>query len=282
MTGMVSSAVCLVLPLLSVFYCSGVKTIKSAECGGSASLTLGVHSEFVELSFQDVFNLYLRNNDTGETRLITGENAVLPGVKRYRDMVRVRDFNPGEAKSLFNYHYIDPELFTDTEFDLICDCYEKNGGRFSEVSNKIGAFVYGNHDMFREIFKLPDGFFLMTEFDGKITIVTDPSVEARTLVPEKRHFNNVGYFDDNNILHIRKGKIISGEITGFYGKPVKQVMFISEDNSVEYTGEVETLWSDILYSSEKTGVNVDYILSAVNGKGEKLGEVFRYKEFYSR
>jgi len=271
-----------VLLLSSLFCGSGVKNVRGIDCEENYSLVLGVHREFIELSYVDIYNLYLYKNRTGEKKLITGMNAVPPRVKRYLDMVVIRDFMPDKGKSIFDYHYVDPFIFSKDEFEIITSCYGKNRIRFPEINNRIGALVYGSHDLFREVFTLPDGFFIVTSFDGSLSIVTDYSPDSMTLIPEKRHFNNVGYFDDNNILHIRKGKIISGVIKGFYGKPVKQVLFVSEDGSVDYTGEVEVLWADILYNTEKTGVNLDYLLSAKNSKGEKLSDVFRYNEYYLR
>lgn len=269
--------------LLSFVFCSsGTKNVKFVSCDENYTLVLGMQKELQELSYVEVYNLYLQNNSNNEKKLITGENAVLPRVKRYLDMIKVRDFKPGKAKSIFDYHFVDPAVFTENEFNSICNCYEKNKARFPEINGRIGAFVYGHHRLFREVFSLSDGFFIVTEFDGKLSIVTDPSFENMTQIPEKRHFNSVGYFDNSNNLHIRKGKIVSGVMTGFYGKPVKQVLFVTEDGSVDYTGEVELLWADILYSPGKTGVNLDYILQAKNSKGEKLGDVFIYKEFSFR
>jgi len=278
----ITSILCVLLTLSSVFCCSGTKSVKSINCGGEYTLILGVNKEFKELSYVDVYNLYLQKTGSNDKRLITGENSVLPRVKRYLDMIIVRDFKPEKVKSIFDYHFIDPAVFTKDEFNSICSCYEKNKDQFPEISSKIGAFVYGHHRLFREIFNLPGDLFIVTEFDGNLSIVTDPSFENMTEIPEKRHFNNIGYFDDKNNLHIRRGKIISGGMNGFYGKPVKQVLFVTEDGSVDYTGEVEVLWADILYSADKTGVNLDYILQSKNIKGEKLSEVFNYKEFSSR
>jgi len=275
----ISSALCAIIPLSCIFCGSGIKNLNSVNCDENYTLVLGAHKELIELSYVDVYNLYLQKSGSSEKRLVTGENAVLPRVKRYLDMITIRDFDPKKKKSIFDYHYLDPSAFTKDEFNVICNCYEKNKDLFPEIKNRIGAFVYGNKNLFREVFALSNGFFIVTEFDGNLSIVTDPSFENMTLIAENRHFNNVGYFDDNNVLHIRRGKIISGEMKGFYGKPVKQVLFVTEDGSVDYTGEVEVLWADILYSTGKTGVSLDYILSAKNSSGKKLGEIFNYKEF---
>ena len=144
-----------------------------------------------------------RKTPAVKKKLVTGENAVLPRVKRYRDMITVRDFKPQKNKSIFDYHYVDPVKFSKDEFIAICNCYEKNYNQFPVINNCIGALVYGSHRLFREVFSLPGGLYLTTEIDGGISIVTDPSSENMTEIPEKRHFNIVGYFDDNNMLHIR-------------------------------------------------------------------------------
>lgn len=209
-------------------------------------------------------------------RPVTGETYTLPQVKRYRDMIKVYDLTPGQGKFFTQYHYLFPSIFTEDEFNEICRCYEANKDSFKELGNKIGAFVYGNYNLFLEVFKLPHGFYIKTEHDGNLTIVTDPSIEAMTLPAEKKHFNNIGYFDDSGRLHLRKGRIISGEVTGFFGKPVKKVLFEAYKDKKEYTGEIETVWCDILYSEEESGINIEYILSAVNSEGKKLGEIFLY------
>ncbi|HRX48555.1 MAG TPA: hypothetical protein P5120_13635 [Spirochaetota bacterium] len=268
-----------VLILFSAFTkCSSAKkNLKSIPCTEDTSLILTVEKEFVELSFRDVYNLAYKNSN-GKTRIITGNIHILPEAKRYRDLIIINDFHPERTKSLFDYHYLSPSEFTREEFDEICLCYKQNRDSLPELETKIGALVYGDFNSFREIFKLPDGFYIVTEHDGNLTILTDPSIIAMTYLPEKKHFNNIGYFDDQNRIHLRKGKIISGEFIGFYGKPVKKVEFISESGKADYTGEVEILWCDLLYSSGKTGVNSNYILSAVNSKGERLDKVFHIEK----
>jgi hypothetical protein len=271
-------AVIFILLIIALVKCSTAKkNVKTVSCSDDSLLVLTVEKEFVELSYQDVYNLSFRNKD-GKLRPVTGNIHILPEAKRYRDMITVRDYTPGTAKSLFNYHYLFPSDYTLEEFNLICDCYGRNRTSFPEIENKIGALVYGDYNLFNEIFKLPDGFFIMTENNGNLTILTDPSPIARTLPAEKKHFNNIGYFDGSNRLHLRRGKIISDVFSGFYGKPVKQVEFITEDGKVDYTGEIETIWCDILYNSEKTGVNSVYLLSAVNDNGERLDKVFSWRE----
>ncbi len=265
--------------LTQIITCSSpAKKVREVSCPNGSSLILTVEKEFVELSYQNVYNLAYKNNKDGRPRIVTGNISILPEAKRYREMIKIRDFTPGKAKSLFQYHYLFPSHFTGEEFDLICSCYEKNIDKFPELHNKIGAIVYGNYNSFREIFRLPDGFFIMTEYNGNLTIVDDPSGMALTLPAEKRHFNNIGYFDDTNRLHLRRGRIVSDTFKGFYGKPVKQVEFITENGKVEYTGEVEIIWCDRLYNDKSFGINRDYVLSAVNDKGMKLCEVFNCRE----
>ena len=254
---------------------SGIKTVRDLTCSGESRLILTVEQEFVGLSFRDVYNLCYEGSDN-KIRPITGKTYTLPEVKRYRDMIKVYDLYPGQGKFFTQYHYLFPSSFTEDEFNEICRCYEANKDSFKELGNKIGALVYGDYNLFLEVFKLPDGFYIKTEHDGNLTIVTDPSIEAMTLPAERKHFNNIGYFDDKGRLHLRKGKIISGEITGFFGKPVKKILFEAYRDKEEYTGEIEIIWSDILYSEKKSGINSNYILSAVNAEGIKLGEIFKY------
>jgi len=269
---------CLLLLIISLTKCStSKKEIRSIACSDDSALILTLKKEFVELSYQDVYDLSFKNKKH-KTHVVTGNIHILPEAKRYRDMIIVRDFHPDRPKSLFNYHYLPPSEFSREEFDEICLCYEKNRAALPELEKKIGALVFGDFNSFREIFKLPDGFYIVTEHDGNLTILTDPSRIAMTYLPEKKHFNNIGYFDDQNRLHLRKGKIISDEFIGFYGKPVKKVEFIKEDGKAHYTGEVETLWCDLIYSGAKTGVNSDYLLSAVNSEGKRLDNVFHLKE----
>jgi len=263
--------------IISLISCgAGLKTIKEVECSTDSSLVLKMHQEFVELSYQDVYNLYYHNKTSDKLVPVTGETYTLPRVKRYRDMIKVYDLTPGRGKFFTQYHYLFPSKFSADEFDEICRCYEANKDSFKELGNKIGALVYGDYNLFLEVFKLPDGFYIKTEHDGNLTIVTDPSIEAMTLPAEKKHFNNIGYFDDSGRLHLRKGRIISGEVTGFFGKPVKKVLFEAKGKKEAYTGEIETIWCDILYSESESGINSRYILSAVNSRGETLGEVFQY------
>lgn len=271
----------LIISLVMIFTlirCSTAKkNVRSISCAPESTLILTVEKEFVELAYENVYNLAFKDRE-GKLRIVTGNIHILPEAQRYRNLITVRDFSPGKTKSLFNYHYIFPSDFTREEFNIICDCYEQNRISFPELDKKIGALVYGDYNSFREIFKLPDGFYIVTEHNGSLTIVDDPSREAMTIPAEKKHFNNIGYFDDQNRLHLRKGKIISDAFNGFYGKPVKQVEFLTEDGKVDYTGEIETVWCDILYNSSSTGVNHEYLLSALNDKGERLDKVFSWKE----
>jgi hypothetical protein len=260
--------------LLLAGCCSGSKPVRSVSCVEQSKLVLMVKEEFTELSCQDVYDLYFYKEGKKTGQVITGNNAILPTVKRYRDMIIVHDFQPRKGKSLFQYHYLDPSNFTASEFNRICVCYEKHRSFFPELEDKIGALVYGTFDSFREIFMLPDGFFLVTEHNGNITIVDDPSTEAMTLPAEKRHFNHIAHFDDQNKLFFRKGKIVSGEKTGFFGKPVKQVVFTPAGDRPGYTGEIETLWCDKLYSTDSFGVNTTYLHSASDRDGRTLCDIF--------
>lgn len=269
----------LLTAVISCISCAaGLKTVREIPCTADSSLVLKMHQEFVELSYQDVYNLYYYNKTANKQLPVTGKTYSLPTVKRYSDMIKVYDFTPGKGKFSTQYHYLFPSIFTEEEFNEICRCYEANKDAFKELGTKIGALVYGDYNLFFEVFKLPDGFYIKTVRDGNITIVTDPSIQAMTLPPEKKHSNNIGYFDDNGNLHLRKGRIISGEVTGFFGKPVKKVLFEEYKDKEGYTGEIETIWCDILYSVEKSGINSDYILSAVNAEGVKLGEVFKFEK----
>ena len=263
--------------VISCISCAaGLKTVREVPCSADSSLVLKMHQEFVELSYQDVYNLYYHNKTADKLLPVTGKTYILPKVKRYRDMIEVYDLTPGKGKFSIQYHYLFPSIFTEDEFKEICRCYEANKDSFKELGNKIGALVYGDYNLFLEVFKLPEGFYIKTVHNGDLAIVTDPSIEATTLPAEKKHFNNIGYFDDRGRLRLRKGKIISGEVTGFFGKPVKKVHFEAYKDKEEYTGEIETIWCDILYSEDKSGINSDFILSAVNYKGETLGQVFPY------
>ncbi len=262
---------------LSILRCSTArKNVRTVSCSPGSELILTVEKEFVELSYEHVYDLAYKKNSDENIRIATGNISILPEAKRYKDMISVRDFTPGRAKSLFQYHYLFPSEFTAEEFKEICDCYGNNRESFPELDKKIGALVYGDYNLFREVFKLSNGFYIVTEHNGDLTITDDPSRMAMTIPAEKRHFNNIGYFDDHNRLHLRRGRIISDIFNGFYGKPVKQVELVTGDGKVDYTAEIETLWCDILFSSERTGIDTAYLLSAVNDKGKRLDEIFEF------
>lgn len=262
---------------LSLMRCStSRKNFRAVSCSRGSEILLTVEKEFVELSYEKVYNLAYKKPGDSKIRIVTGNISILPEAKRYRDMITVRDFTPGKAKSIFQYHYLFPSDFSADEFKEICDCYGNNRAAFPELDKKIGALVYGDYNSFREVFKLPDGLYIVTEHNGDLTITDDPSKKAMTIPAEKRHFNNIGYFDDHNRLHLRKGKIVSDVFTGFYGKPVKQVELVTGDGKVDYTAEIETLWCDKLYGTGETSINTGYLLSAINNNGERLDEVFEY------
>ncbi len=253
---------------------SGRKNVRTLQCSDNSTLSLTVEKVFVELSYQSVYDLSYKKNSDKTPRMVTGNISVLPTAKRYRDMISVRDFLPGKPKSVFQHHYLFPSEFTSDEFNEICGCFEKNKNSFPELKNKVGALIHGDYNSFREAFKLPDGFYIVTEYNGNLTIVKDPSREAMTIPAELKNFAHIGYFDDSSRLHLRKGRIVSGEFKGLFERPVKQVLYVTEDGKEDYTGEVDTTFCNILYKENVTGVNSEYLLSAVNDKGVKIGSVF--------
>ena len=268
----------ILLTACCLYRTSTPRKIRSYPCGKNLKLVLTCRQEFVELAFQDRYELHLEKEEVREMRLITGNIAVLPRVKRYLDRIRVRDYAPGKAKTLFSIHYVLPSRFTAEEFEAIDACYASHRDRMPEISRKVEMLVYGDPKSFYEIYRCPGRFYIRTEIDGNLTITDDPSYESLTQIPEKRHFNHVGFFNDRNELYLRKGKIVSGILTGFFGKPVRKVRFRAEGGREGYTGEVETLWVDLLYSEQKEGVNEAYLLSSRDESGRRLDEVFRYRK----
>lgn len=230
----------------------------------------------VELAWQTEYHLALKNHATSEIRKITGRYGTLPKVRRYLSRIRVERMDAGEG-SLFNTHYVFPELFTTDEYDFIVTAYRRHRDSIPELKTKIHTLVYGNPRQFHEVFTCPEKFFLITDSWGQISIVTDSSYDALTLPAEKRHVNSIGFFNDDGVLTLRKGRILSGEQTGLLGKPVKKVAFLNPKDNTLYTGEIETLWCDLLYNNRETNINETFILSSINhASGRRLDEEFKY------
>lgn len=235
-------------------------------------LVLRKEKEMVELAFQTKYYLVLKNLETQQSKKITGRYGTLPRVKRYLDMIRIENLDPAGG-SLFNTHYVHPEEFTEDEFAFAVAAYRKHRDSVPELKSKVSTLVYGNQRHFHEVFVCPEKFFLVTDSWGQISITTDSSWEALTLPIEKRHCNVIGFFDDDGKLTLRTGRIVSAEITGLTGKPVKKIAFHYDEKKGPYEGEMESLWSDLLFNDRENGINGEFILSSRNGKGQRLDEV---------
>ncbi len=240
-------------------------------------LLLKKEKVMVELAFQTEYHLVLKNPVTGISKKITGRYGTLPTVKRYLSVMKIEKMDSAQG-SLFNIHYVHPEEFTPDEFDFIVSAYRKNRDSVPELKSKINTLVYGNQWHFHEVFMCPEKFFLITDLWGQISIVTDSSYEGLTTPIELRHSNVIGRFDDNQVLTLRKGKIVSGEKSGLLGKPVKKIAFMDEATKSAYAGDIEVLWSDILYNDRETGINEAFVLASKNSRGQRLDEVFIYKK----
>jgi hypothetical protein len=89
----------LITAVTSCISCAaGLKTIREVPCSADSSLLLKMHQEFVELSYQDVYNLYYHNKTADKLLPVTGKTYILPEVKRYKDMIEVYDLTPGKGK----------------------------------------------------------------------------------------------------------------------------------------------------------------------------------------
>jgi len=253
------------------------KILYSAPCGRNAELQVVRVKEFVELSYQFAYYLYYKRNDEKPIRL-TGTVGTLPQAMRYKKMLRVEDLNDGVVHSMFGIHYIHPDHISSEEFTAVVATYRQHRADWIEIQKTIDILVYGDQKMFHEIFSCSNGFFLYTDLNGGITITDNADYNTLSAIPEKKHFNNVASFDDADVLHFRKGRIISGIEQDLYGKPAKKVHFSGIGDEDEYDGYIETLWADILYNNTATGINTSVLLSAKNAEGKRLDEVFVYKK----
>ncbi len=265
--------------IASVFVCvacvsAKTKTIYSAVCDNGAELHVIRVKEFVELSYRNAYYLYYQRNGEKPVRL-TGTVGVLPKAVRYLKMIHSEDFNPGKTGSMFSIHFIDPSLITRAEFDHVVATYRTNRDKWIEIKETIDILVYGSHTMFHEVFECSNGLFVFTDLMGNVTITDDASYNADTLPREKRHSDNVGYFDEKNVFFPRKGKIVSGVVKDLFEKPAKKVFFEGRPGEDDYTGHVEVLWVDLLYNDKEIGINHEIIYSAKNKDGKRFDEVFR-------
>lgn len=253
------------------------KMLYSAPCGRNTELQVVRVKEFVELSYQNAYYLYYKRSGEKPIRL-TGTVGTLPLATRYKKMIRIEELNGGIVGSMFGIHYIHPDLISSEEFTAVVDTYRQHRNEWIEIQKTIDILVYGDQRMFHEIFSCDNGFFLYTDLNGGITITDNADYAMLSSIPEKHHFNNIGTFDDTNLLHFRKGMIISGIEQDLYGKPAKKVRFKGIGDEKDYDDFVETLWVDILYNKTSTGINASFLLSAKNAEGKRLDEIFVYKE----
>lgn len=266
-------ALCILLMITAGCVSARPKIFYTASCDNGAELQVVRIKEMVELAFQDRFNLFYKRQ--GEKALqLTGNVGILPRAPRYIKMLYMADFNPGKTQSMFTIHYVDPALLSKEEFDAVVAVYRNHRNSWHEIKGKIDILIYGSQDMFHEIFTCENGLFVYTDLMGNVNITDNASREADSLPREKRHVNNVGYFDADNVFYPRKGKIVSGVVQDLFGKPSKKVLFKGNKGEEDYTGHVETLWVDLLYNDKETGINGDLFYGAKGKDGKRFDKVF--------
>ncbi len=251
--------------------------VHQAPCG-DATLRVEKRREMVELAWQDRFDLALMRPGANTAVRLTGNVGVLPRAKRYRDMIAIADFREGSRPAmgeLFTTHYISPRRITREEFDEVCRVYRHRRAEWSVIAPSIGLLVYGEQRMFHEVFDCGSGLYLYTDLDGNILITDDPAYESLSRIAERRHMNHVAFFTDDNRLIFRTGRIVSGVENDLFGRPSKRVAYSGIAGIADYANHVDVRWCDLLYETDRTGINASLLRSAKNRDGKRLDEIFR-------
>ncbi|MDH5654557.1 MAG: hypothetical protein OEZ34_01525 [Spirochaetia bacterium] len=230
-----------------------------------------------EYSFQQIktpdfhlgprYDLQLVNSKTGEEKMITDNVAVLPAAKWFLDRIQIYFTEQQKKCDLFTCHYMNPEIFSKKEFDLTSSCYQKTKDQFPLVRKKVLAFIYGDSEKFRQHFFCEKDFVLSTNLFGDIIIFEKKDMDRVKHFAETPQ-DHVGKFNTGKDLVFYSGKIVSDEVKGFFGRPVKKVMIKEKRKEIEK----ELQWVDLLYNNQNSGVNMDFIQTCKNKKNQTVEE----------
>ena len=218
------------------------------------------------------YDLQLRNSKTGDEKMITDNVAILPEAQWFLDDITIFYTEEHKKCDLFSCHYMNPEKFSKEEFELTTSCYQKTKNQFPLVRKKIGALIHGDPDKFRQIFFCEKDLLFSTNLLGDIIIFEKKDIDRVQHFSETPQ-DHVGKFNTGKDIVFYSGKIITDEVTGFFGRPVKKVLIQEKGKAFE----TELQWADLLYSRENFSVNMEFIRTCRNKKNQTIEEFLALK-----
>ncbi len=99
---------------------------------------------------------------------------------------------------------------------------------------------------------------------------------GRSVPAGKRHFNFIGWFDDADSLHLRRGRVLSKTpVADLHGRRSLPVAFLPDGRSEAAEDLVDVLWARRLYPEDAPGVDAAFLRACRDARGRRLDAVFR-------